>query len=105
MEEEALYLFYDSVQFFLSPEAIFHIFFYSAIYDPFMRRPIQVLSINLLLLIWQGVGMAQVHAQTGEQFEDVWEKASGYFRTVLSERQVVGGVLVFLDKGRVTGSE
>lgn len=70
-----------------------------------MHRSIQILSINLLLLIWQGAEMTQVHAQTSKQFEDAWKKTSGYFTAALSDKHVVGGALLFLDKGKVAGSE
>lgn len=70
-----------------------------------MRRLIQGLLINILLLIWPGMGMTYTYAQSNEQFDEAWEETGQYFRSTLEKNDVVGGALLFLEKGNVTGSE
>jgi CubicO group peptidase (beta-lactamase class C family) len=43
-------------------------------------------------------------AQTPKGFEKAWKSADSYFRKSLTDNHVVGGAMVFLEKGQVTGS-
>jgi CubicO group peptidase (beta-lactamase class C family) len=42
--------------------------------------------------------------QTPKGFEKAWKAADGYFRSSLESNNVVGGALVFVEKGKVIGS-
>ncbi|MEQ8530488.1 MAG: serine hydrolase domain-containing protein [Imperialibacter sp.] len=42
--------------------------------------------------------------QTPKGFEKVWKAADDYFRSSLENNRVVGGALVFVEKGKVIGS-
>ncbi len=64
-------------------------------------------QLNLLwivCLILLSLCINTVYAQSDQGFAKAWKETEAYFQNTLKENQIVGGALLFLEKGEVKGS-
>ncbi|MEK6476006.1 serine hydrolase domain-containing protein [Catalinimonas sp. 4WD22] len=57
-----------------------------------------------LLFISISFVFTHVQAQSNRDFEQVWSETDAYFQNTMEENEIVGGALLFLEKGQVKGS-
>ncbi|WPP48169.1 serine hydrolase domain-containing protein [Catalinimonas niigatensis] len=65
---------------------------------------ISKILLATLLIVSISFNIVSVRAQTFQGFANGWKKTDTYFQNTLKENQIVGGALLFLEKGEVKGS-
>ena len=68
---------------------------------PLFTYPLFVVTLSTAVMSF---GPRSAPVKTDSSFARAWKETDTYFQTTLKENQIVGGALLFLEKGQVKGS-